>query len=144
VAIRRVALDAAMARAAPRAATTSVDEVPDPMRIRSAVPLLILVVVVGAALFAGLRTEEYARVTSPDGRFYAVATYRAYQACVPRMPGGGGDKPGFIEVFRRDGVSCGRADVVMVNELTSIRWDADEASLPVEAVWSLRDCGRDR
>ena len=114
------------------------------MRHRYAVPPLIFLLVVGAALFVGLRTEEYARVSSPDGRFYAVATSRVYQACVPRMPGGGGDKPGTIEVFRQDGVSCGRAEVSMVNELTSIRWDADEASLPSEAVWRLRDCGQDR
>lgn len=114
------------------------------MRRRYAVPLLILFLVVGAGLFAGLRREEYDRVTSPDGRFTAVATYHAYQACVPRMPGGGGDKPGTIEVFGQGGVSCGRADVVMVSELYSIRWDRDEASIPIEAVWSLRGCGRDR
>lgn len=109
-------------------------------RLRLAIPLVAFFIIVSAVLVAGLRTEEYDRVTSPDGRYVAVATYRRYQACVPRMPGGGGDKPGFITLFRRDGSSCGRVSVSMVNFLYSLRWDDGSVSIPAEANWDLVGC----
>ena len=109
-------------------------------RLYLLVPLLVVVALLVGALVLGLRTEDYARVTSPDQRFIAVATYRSYQACIPRMPGGGGDKPGFITVYRRDGTSCGRAPVAMVSELASLRWDDGSVSLPAEASWDLVGC----
>jgi hypothetical protein len=113
-------------------------------RLRIVIPLAALVVVVASALAAGLRTEEYYRASSPDGRHYAVATYRLYQACIPRMPGGGGDKPGYVTVFTRGGLSCGRAPVPMVNVVYSLRWDAKTASLPGSASWDLVDCRVER
>jgi len=82
-------------------------------------------------------TAESRRVTSPDGRFYAVATCPIWQYYVPMSPGSGGDKSGYITVFTREGKSCGRVPVDMVWMIQDIKWSATTAELPLVAEWDL-------
>jgi hypothetical protein len=82
-------------------------------------------------------TAEYRRVTSPDGRFYAVATYPIWQAYVPMSPGSSGDKSGYIAVYTRDGKSCGRVSVEMVWFIQDIQWGVSTAEVPLVADWDL-------
>src|SRR5689334_15534445 len=72
-------------------------------------------------------TAESRRVTSPDGRFYAVATCPIWQYYVPMSPGSGGDKSGYVTVFTREGKSCGRVPVDMVWMIQDIKWSATTA-----------------
>jgi hypothetical protein len=70
----------------------------------------ILIVSAGAALVVMTSltfalTGEYSRVSSPDGRFYAVATFPIWQRYVPMMPGQAGDKSGCVTVYTADGRS---------------------------------------
>lgn len=89
---------------------------------------------------AAFSLAEYRRVTSPDGRFQAVAEYRRYEALVPMFPGGGGDKPGFVTVYTREGVSCGRVEVPMVQHVYQLAWSPHAAEIRLVARWDLARC----
>jgi hypothetical protein len=82
-------------------------------------------------------TAEDRRISSPDGRFYAVAACPIWQYCVPMAPGGGGDKSGYVTVFTREGKSCGRVPIDMVWMIGEMQWNATTAVLPLVAEWDL-------
>ncbi len=93
--------------------------------------------------FFALRPTVHVHDISPDGRFDVVTWTRPYQAWVPRMPGGGSDRPGWIEIVRRsDGRSCGEMPVAMVWMAADLQWDAESAVLPGDdgGRWDLRTC----
>ena len=102
-----------------------------------------LVIVSGIACLAALvslpfvLTTEYLRSSSPDHRFYAVATYPIWQRFVPMMPGQSGDKAGYITVYTADGRSCGRTPVEMVSSIGDLSWSADRAEIRLVAEWDL-------
>ena len=95
----------------------------------------LLFIALAASIF--LPSGEYQRLSSPDGRFYAIARYPLWQSFVPVMPGGGGDMSGSITIYSREGNSCGRAPVDMVSLIGDVRWSADEARIPAVAEWDL-------
>lgn len=84
-----------------------------------------------------LHTSEYYRIQSPDGRFYAVATYPTWQSFIPMSPGSGGDHSGHVTVYTRDRVSCGRVPVDLVWMIRDIQWSKTNAELPLVAEWNL-------
>ena len=83
---------------------------------------------------------EYIRVTSPDGRFHAVAIYPMWRALIPMMPGQGGDKPGQVEVVSAAGASCGRVAVERVSAIQGLEWHGDRAEIRLVAEWDLANC----
>lgn len=95
--------------------------------------------VVGAALVLtfAIRKKEYARVSSPDGSFVAIAEYRAYTSWLPMMPGQSGDKPGWVRVVSKRGVLIGEAKVPMVWFVNDIRWSKEEVAIGGAATWTL-------
>ena len=95
---------------------------------------------VGTIVWSTVRRVECYRVTSPDGRFYAVATCRAWRFQVPMPPGSSGDKPGYVTVFSRDGHSYGSAALNMIREVHDITWSHTNAELPLVAEWDLVHC----
>lgn len=104
-------------------------------KLTIAVSTIVILGAVGSLPF--VMTEEYSRVTSPDGRFYAVATCPIWQQYVPMAPGGGGDKSGYVTVYTRQGKSCGRAPVDMVWMIQDVKWSATNAELALVAEWDL-------
>jgi len=102
------------------------------------------VVSVGALLMGRV---EGSKVSSPDGAFVAVTSFRRYEKLIPRSPGSGGDKPGALEVRRADGTSCGRAALPMVSIARDLRWELTStprtATIIGAAVWNLDTCSVD-
>lgn len=94
-----------------------------------------LIVILVAAL--AWLTVEYSHVSSPDGRFYAVARYPAWQSLVPLMPGQTGDHAGAVTIYQARGKSCGSARVPMVSFIRDLRWDKEHARIPLVAEWDL-------
>ena len=82
-------------------------------------------------------TSEYSRVSSPDGRFCAVATFSLWQRYVSMKPGQVGDKSGCVTVYTADGRSCGRAPVKMVSFIRDLEWSTDRAEIRLVAEWDL-------
>ncbi len=82
-------------------------------------------------------TGEYSRVTSPDGRFYALATYPIWQSFVPMAPGSSGDRSGSITVYTAGGSFCGRAPVDMVRFIQDLEWTTNHAEIRLVADWDL-------
>jgi hypothetical protein len=74
--------------------------------------------------------QEYSRVPSPDGRHFAVAKYRAYEGWLPRMPGGSGDKSGWLVIETKDGKQVGTVDLGMVSEIAGLQWAKDTLWVP--------------
>lgn len=97
---------------------------------------------ISSVLLAPLAT--YREVPSPDGEFIAIAKAPLLYAFVPVMPGQSGDRPGRVMVVRRDGRSCGSADVEMVAMVGAMRWRLDgkprEAGIVATATWNLDTC----
>jgi hypothetical protein len=91
--------------------------------------LVCLAAVVGFALFP----KEYARVSSPDGRYVAAAKYYAYRAWLPMSPGDGGRKEGWILVVAKDGEKIGAVPVDMVSRIQELRWTSDSVGVP--CIW---------
>jgi hypothetical protein len=95
------------------------------------------------AAFAFAPVLEHARRESPDGAFVAVAYTQPFYAIVPVMPGGSGDKPGRVTVFRNE-QSCGSAWIEMVSFIYDLRWLLDtrprRAEIPLAATWNLDAC----
>jgi len=87
--------------------------------------------------FIVFHTDEYARISSPDGKYIAVAEYRSYLALIPMTPGSSGDKEGWITIKTKDGRKIGKEKVEMVSFINDIRWSATEASIPAVATWNL-------
>ena len=112
-----------------------------PALVTVAVGGCLAVLGVGVFLFGDV---EASRVTSPDGAFVAVTTYRRFEAFVPRGPGGGSDKPGRLELFRvSDGRSCGSAPLSMVwmaNELTWALTATPRSASAAMTSWNLDTC----
>lgn len=102
-----------------------------------------LLIALGLMLFllaaSTLRQKEYSRVTSPDGRYTAIAKYRAYQEWLPMNPGSSGDKPGTITVISSSGAACGTQEVDMVSMIHDLEWSAKEANIRLIANWKLAD-----
>jgi len=81
--------------------------------------------------------QEYRRISSPDGKYFAVAKYHAYQSWLPIFPGQSGDKSGWVIIFKKDGTKIGEADVDMVQMIQEINWKPDAAELRLVATWKL-------
>ena len=53
------------------------------------------------------------------------------------MPGGGGDQPGYVTVFTRQGRSCGTAPLPLAWMIDGIEWSPTRAELRLVADWNL-------
>lgn len=115
-----------------------------PALLLGALTVATFVVSFGAFL---LGRVEGASVSSPDGAFVAVTSFRRFEGLVPRSPGSGGDKPGALEVLRADGTSCGRAALPMVSMGRDLRWELTStprtATIIGAATWNLDACSLD-
>ena len=85
----------------------------------------------------GLQKKEYARLSSPDGEFVAVAEYREFRSMLPSFPGQSGDHPGWITVFGRDGRSMGRSPTEMVSAIHDVRWRKHGVFIPSVGSWGV-------
>ena len=101
---------------------------------------LIIACIAFLCLLPFIVTGEYSRVTSPDGRSYAVATFPIWQRYVPMMPGQSGDKSGYVTVFTSNGRSCGRTAVHMVSFIRDLEWSSNRAEIRLVAEWDLALC----
>ena len=98
--------------------------------------------VLAALLFVPLRSDR--SVQSPGGEFTAVVKTRLIYSLLPVMPGQGGDKPASVTMTRKDGRSCGSAELDMVSEIYGLRWELDRrprlASIGPIVSWNLDVC----
>jgi hypothetical protein len=81
---------------------------------------------------------------SSDGAFTAVVKTRLVDVLSPVMPGQGGDKPGWVTIYRADGRSCGTARLLMVSFVYDLVWELNHtprtARIGPVASWNLDDC----
>src|SRR5215471_16877891 len=98
--------------------------------ILGSLAFLLVVLIVASEL-----TGEYSRVDSPDGQYYAIARYYLYEALVPMMPGGGGDKSGHVTIYTREGRSCGQVPVDIVSRIYDLQWSPGRAEIRLVASW---------
>jgi hypothetical protein len=94
---------------------------------------------VACSLAILLPTGEYDRVSSPDGRHFAVARYPLWRVCFPMMPGSGSDKSGTIAIYTASGESCGNIPVEMVSFIRDLTWETNKVSLKLSGEVSLQE-----
>ena len=116
-----------------------------PGLLLAALAVMTFVVSVGAFLVS---RQEYTRFDIPDAGFIGVVTTQPYQSLIMRAPGSGSDKPGFLEIFKADGTSCGRAELPMVSLAMDVEWYLELKPRTVTVVgtatWNLDDCTVER
>lgn len=95
----------------------------------------LIVVITGVTLFWLVQEDEYLRIESPDGKYTAIVTYPRYRSLLPMMPGGSGDKEGFIRIEDSGGSNYGKIDVPMVSMSRDLEWTADGARLKLVGEW---------
>jgi hypothetical protein len=105
----------------------------------SLIALTIIALVLGITVF---QEVVYREITTDDGRYTAVVTYRGYEALLPAMPGQSGDKPGFISIHDSAGVQYGKIPIPMVSMANEFRWTHEGAELRLVGEWnfSSRTC----
>lgn len=104
--------------------------------------IFALLAAISMALVAAFRaTTEFARSSSPDGRFTAVSEYHTWRSLRPMTPGSSSDKPGFVTIYASDGRSLGRAPVPLLQLARDLRWEAEAAEIPLVARWDLSTGG---
>ena len=89
------------------------------------------------AVLAFVFTEEVSRVSSPDGRFYAVVTRPIWERYAFTTPGHSSDASGYITIYTADGRSCGGVSVEMISLIQDLKWSADHAEIRLVAEWDL-------
>lgn len=94
-------------------------------------------VALGVFLAVALRRLEYQRVYSPDERFYIVAEYPAYQGWLPVMPGGGGDKAGYVTLYTADGQKLRSDKLDMMQMIGDLHWSSDSVEIRTVLLWDL-------
>jgi hypothetical protein len=87
----------------------------------------------------------YRETESPDGAFRAIARIAPVDSLWPAMPGQGGDKRGWITIYRlADSRNCGSLAVEMASMIADLRWALDANPRAAELVgvgsWNLDDC----
>ncbi len=95
----------------------------------------LIVVITGVTLLWLVQEDEYLRIDSPDGKHTAIVTYRRYESLLPTMPGGSGDKEGFIRIEDPGGSNYGKIGVPMVSMSRDLEWTADGARLKLVGEW---------
>ncbi len=99
---------------------------------------IVAVTLVAAAILFLFSREEVYRYKSPSGDHTVVVTKYNYESFVIRFPGGGSDAPGFIEIFDRNGESCGRVPVPMIQFYGNLFWRETGAYIPALAEWDFK------
>ena len=101
------------------------------------VAAICLLLIAAWLAFFLTREHEYLRIASPDGRYAAVVTYRAYETLLPALPGQSSDMPGFIRIEDQHGSNFGRIEVPMVWMARDLEWTSDGARLALAGEWKF-------
>lgn len=98
--------------------------------------LSALLIVVMLLVFALNHQTTFLELKDPSGRYLARITFSTYLSFIPMPIGSSGDKPGFVEIFDRDGESMGRIPVPML-QLANVEWTPTGAEVMMIGSWDF-------
>src|SRR5690349_17997856 len=104
-------------------------------RAATIVVCALVAFIVVAALHLFSRTEV-SRFSDPSGKYTVIVSKRRYQSYLPRMPGQGGDAPGFVEILGPNRKSMGRVPIAMLQQV-DVRWSSSGAEIRLIAEWDF-------
>ena len=78
---------------------------------------------------------EYNTILSPDGKYKLVVYGTKVFPMI--MPGAAGDVPGFVRLYKADGVLLNQKDVDMVQLIDEVEWDEKKVYIKLFAEWRL-------
>jgi hypothetical protein len=78
---------------------------------------------------------------SPTGNYIAKVTFKTFYSMIPMAPGSSSDKPGYVEIFNKNGDSLGEIPVPML-QLAGVDWKPNGADVEMIGEWdfSKGDC----
>lgn len=79
--------------------------------------------------------EEYATFNSPDGKYKIVVTKKS--TFFGRSPGQGGDSPGEVRLYNKNGDVLEKKDVEMVQLVEKVEWTEKNVYIKLIADWNL-------
>ena len=100
---------------------------------------LLLVLSVVLLLNWLLDPVEQGRLDSPDGRHTAVITSLRLWQLLPGLPGQGGDRPGQVTIYDRQGRDLGTIRVGHISQAYQIRWLENGASIKLAGAWNFSE-----
>jgi hypothetical protein len=96
----------------------------------------ICLLVVSAIFHRTIASSEI----DPTGTYAAEVSYRTFYSFVPMAPGSSSDKPGFVEIFKKDPsgkrTSLGRIPVPML-QLSGVKWFSSGAVVELVGEWDF-------
>ncbi len=107
--------------------------------LRKSVLLWLLsafLLVVMLLVFALNHQTTFLELKDPSRRYLARITFSTYLSFIPMPIGSSGDKPGFVEIFDRDGESMGRIPVPML-QLANVEWTPTGAEVMMIGSWDF-------
>ncbi len=107
--------------------------------LRKSVLLWLLsafLIVVMLLVFALNHQTTFLELKDPSRRYLARITFSTYLSFIPMPIGSSGDKPGFVEIFDRDGESMGRIPVPML-QLANVEWTPTGAEVMMIGSWDF-------
>lgn len=78
---------------------------------------------------------EYQTFVSPDTD-YSIKVY-GYKTFFAVLPGGSGDRPGYVRLFNRNNEMLKEADVEMVQLVNHVEWSEHQVHIKFVADWEL-------
>ena len=101
--------------------------------------LAVSIVIMGIGCFLFSLPLEHSRISSPDGKYIAIAYYSASETFQFSGPGQGSDQLGTIRMETTEGEYLGEASGFLMQQLHDIRWGVDSASLPAYVDWDFKN-----
>lgn len=104
---------------------------------------IIIVLVFALALilapfgFVAFKEVKGGSVSSPNGKYIAVVSFRNYQSWLFCAPGDSSGKPGYITIYDQDGTSYGTVPVEMISQLSDLRWTDKGAEITAKCEWNF-------
>jgi hypothetical protein len=109
------------------------------MKIRKHYLHVLLVLFVGfcGAVFLAFNHRSLMSETwDPTDNYVAKVTFKTFYSFIPMAPGSSSDKPGYVEIFTKNGESMGEIPVPML-QLAGVYWKQNGADVEMIGEWDF-------
>jgi hypothetical protein len=98
--------------------------------------LILFVGFFGAVFLAFNHRSSMSETWDPTGNYVAKVTFKTFYSFIPMAPGSSSDKPGYVEIFNKNGDSMGEIPVPML-KLAGVYWKQNGADVEMIGEWDF-------
>jgi hypothetical protein len=102
------------------------------------IALVVFLSIISLLFLAFNHRTISSEASDPTGQYVAKLSYRTFYSFIPMSPGSSSDKPGFVEIFNKNGESMGRVPVPSL-QLGGVLWKPDGADVQMIGEWNFKN-----